>query len=272
MGTRRANGEGSIYYNKTRECWEGQFAYYDQKTDKPRKKKITGASKTEVAKRGREFLKAMKKANEEAGLHKQEGKTVQEWLESWLTDFVADKVKVKTYERYACSINQHINPHIGSISLANLKTEEVQKMLNALLESGGEDSTGLSARTVNSARRTLIGALNKAVDLEMIRRNPALATTPCKTEKVHIEVLTEAESRAIRSAAKAEGPVAHIVVLLALTTGMRIGEIFGLHWDCVDLANGRIVVAKTLVSAIQRVVAVDRKCRQPLFVVLRVGR
>jgi len=248
MGTRRANGEGSIYFNNDRNCWEGQFLYYDAKVEKKKKKKLTGISKTEVSKRGREFLKAIKKANEAFVLNKQEGKSVSEWLETWLKKFVLDKVKVKTYERYCCSVNRHIVPYIGDISLSRLKAEDIQNMLNQLIENGGDDADGLAPRTVNSARRTLIGALRKAVDLEIIQRNPATATTPSKAEKAKIEILTHDESKTVRDVAKLEGEVAYIIVLLALTTGMRIGEIFGLHWTDIDLGKGRLLVDQTLVS------------------------
>ncbi|MEN6414425.1 MAG: site-specific integrase [Veillonellales bacterium] len=248
MGTRRANGEGSIYFNKKRNCWEGQFLYFDTVTETAKKKKLTGASKTEVAKRGKNFIKEMKSKNAAVLLHKKEGQTVSEWLEKWLKTFILDKVKVKTYERYCCSINRHIIPYIGDKYLSQLNTEEIQNMLNHLVESGGEDAEGLSARTVNGARRTLIGALKKAVDLELIQRNPALATVPFKIEKAKVEVLSQEESKALLDAAKMEGEVPYMVILLALTTGMRIGEIFGLHWDGVDLDKSRLLVDRTLVS------------------------
>lgn len=249
MGTRRANGEGSIYYNKIRNCWEGQFQYDDLETGKTKKKKLSGVSKTEVAKRGKAFVKSVKAAYEESIQNQTAGQTVGEWLDYWLETFVQDKVKVKTYERYYCSVHQHIVPYIGKLYLIKLKTEDIQAMLNKIRDNGGSDADGLSPRTVNSARRTLIGALNKAVDLDLIKRNPALATTPCKVEKASITVLTEDERQRVIMAARQEGKVAYVVVLLALTTGMRIGEIFGLHWDKVDLTKGQLMVTQTLVSS-----------------------
>lgn len=248
MGTRRANGEGSIYFNKVRNSWEGQFWYYDESEARRRKKKITGKSKTEVVKLGKKFIQTIEKENEVVRLKQKHGKTVKEWLELWLEKFVLNKVKIKTYERYVCSINCHIVPYIGEITLMELKTETIQNMLNQLIETGGKDYNGLAPRTVNSARRMLIGSLRKAVDLEIINRNPALSTSPFKVAKAQIEVLSYDEIKAVKLAAKKQGEVEYIIVLLALTTGMRIGEIFGLHWCAIDFEKGELMVNQTVVS------------------------
>jgi integrase len=248
MGTRRANGEGSIYFNSSRNSWEGQFRYYDEAEARPRKRKFTGKSKTEVAKLGKDFVKAIEKDNEALRFKKKHGKTVQEWLETWLEKFVLNKVKIKTYERYVCSTKCHIIPYIGNVNLLDLSTETIQNMLNQLIETGGKDADGLAPRTVNSVRRMLIGSLRKAVDLEIIKRNPALSTMVFKTNKPKIEILSYDEIDTVKFVAKNEGEVEYIVILLALTTGMRIGEIFGLHWADIDFDKDRLMVNQTLVS------------------------
>lgn len=248
MATRRTNGEGSIYYNRERNCYDGQFYYDDPITGEHKRKKLTGSSKSAVVKRGREFLAQIQKEREEHLADLAKAAPLADWLNEWLVEYVQPSVRVKTFERYRCSINNHILPHIGQIPLDKLTSEDVQKMLNDLLASGGKDRQGLSPRTVNAARRTLKTALDKAYYLRKIPYNPVKATKACRTDRVQIGVLSRSEAKKLLEVAKSYEQNAYIAILVALSTGMRIGEIFGLVWDNVDLPNQKIYVRQSLVS------------------------
>ncbi len=248
MTTRRGNGEGSIYYHEGRHRYEGQYYYDDPITGERRRKKLLGKSKAVIAKRAKDFLEKMAQERETYLATQAQAGTVGEWLSEWLEQYVRPGVRVKSYERYQCSVTQHIVPYIGNIGIDQLTAEDVQKMLNDLLKSGGELHQGLSPRTVNTARRTLKTALDKAVHLRKIDYNPVEATKACRTEKPQIAVITHEQAQGLLHVAKAEDQTAYIAILLALSTGMRIGEIFGLMWDNVDFSNKRLYVVQTLVS------------------------
>ncbi len=137
MAVRRGNGEGSIYFHEGRNRYEGQYYYEDPITGKRKRKKLLGKSKAIIAKRAKEFLAQMAQEREaHLAAHSAPG-TVGEWLVEWLEQYVRPGVRVKTYERYQCSVTQHILPYIGNIGIDQLTAEDVQKMLNDLLASGG---------------------------------------------------------------------------------------------------------------------------------------
>lgn len=248
MTTRRGNGEGSIYFHEGRNRYEGQYYYEDPVTGNRKRKKLLGKSKAIIAKRAKEFLTQMAQEREEyLAAHSTAG-TVAEWLEEWLEQYVRPGVRVKSYERYQCSVTRHIVPYIGKIGIDQLTAEDVQKMLNDLLASGGELHQGLSPRTVNTARRTLKTALDKAIHLRKIDYNPVEATKACRTEKPQITVVSHDEAQRLLHTAKAEDQSAYMAILLALSTGMRLGEILGLIWENIDFAGKMLYVKQSLVS------------------------
>lgn len=248
MALRRSNGEGTIYFNKKTNTYEGQFYYEDPATGKKKKKKLSGKSMKLVNQRGKEFLEQMKKDRAEILANQSQAGTVQKWLDEWLENYVKPSVRVKTYERYKCSINNHILPYIGSIGLERLKAEDVQNMMNGLLTTGGVYQKALSARTVNTARRTLKSALDKACHLRKIDYNPVDATKASKTEKAEILVLSRSQAKKLLTVSKEHDQTAYMAILLALSTGMRIGEIFGLSWENVNLDAKILYVKQSLVS------------------------
>ena len=248
MSLKRANGDGTIYLNAVRKRYECQFFYEDPFSGEKKKKKLVGKTIKNLENRRKEYMEQIKKERSKVlSLHASQG-TVGEWLSEWLEQYVRPGVRVKSYERYQCSVTQHIVPYIGNIGIDQLTAEDVQKMLNELLASGGELHQGLSPRTVNTARRTLKTALDKAVHLRKIAYNPVEATKACRTEKPQIAVITHEQAQGLLRVAKAEDQTAYMAILLALSTGMRIGEIFGLMWDNVDFSNKRLYVVQTLVS------------------------
>lgn len=248
MTTRRANGEGSIYFHEGRNRYEGQYFYEDPITGERKRKKLIGKSKITIAKRAKEFLAQMKKEREAYLANQTKVETVAEWLNEWLEQYIRPSVRVKTYERYQCSINNHIVPYIGKIAINKLTANDIQKMMNDLLAKGGAYHQGLSARTVNTARRTLKTALDKAYHLRKISYNPAEATKACRTEKSQITVLSHEEAQRLLQVSKIENHSAYMAILLALSTGMRLGEIFGLLWENIDFHEKKLYVKQTLVS------------------------
>lgn len=248
MALRRSNGEGTIYFNKKTQTYEGQFYYEDPYTGEKKKKKLSGKSLKLVNKRGKEFLVQMKQERTEVMANQSKVGTVSDWMNEWLESYIKSSVRVKTYERYRCSINNHILPYIGSIELDKLTAEDIQAMMNEMLMKGGRNGEGLSPRTVNTARRTLKSALDRAYLLRKIDYNPVDATKASRTEKSEIRVLTRSNAKRLLEVAKTHDQTAYIAILLVLSTGMRIGEIFGLLWDNVDFDAKMLYVKQSLVS------------------------
>jgi integrase len=104
---------------------------------------------------------------------------------------------------------------------------------------------GLAARTVIQTHAVLHKALSQAVKLDRIAFNPADTERGVelpRPKRHRVKVLGEHEVAALLNAA--EGTRLHLPVLLAVTTGMRRGEILALSWDDVDLVRGMISVVR----------------------------
>ncbi|MEG6586711.1 tyrosine-type recombinase/integrase [Dendrosporobacter sp. 1207_IL3150] len=265
MPKKRAFGEGTIYENKKRNRWEGQFTYIDPSTGETKRKLLTGKTQKEVSKRGKKFLQD----NEDGLLPNVDKITLGGWLESWLTDYIKPNVRIKSFEKYQSCLNSYIQPRLGHISIAKIKAPDVQKVLNDLLLNGGREGTGLSTSTVRATRRYLSMALDKAIQVGVLSRNVVKATTPPRLVKDEIKPFTEEQANKLIAVAR-EGEyfyfgvkqrkkntpdheyhkaMAYMVVSVALSTGMRLGEVFGLKWSDINFVTKTIYVQRALVSS-----------------------
>jgi integrase len=265
MAKKRAFGEGTIYENTKRQRWEGQFTYKDPATGESKRKLITGKTQKEVSVKGKKFLQSI-----ENGLLPEANKiTVGEWIDRWLNDYVKPTVRIKSFEKYESCLKCYIKPTLGHIAITKLKAPDIQKILNEMLTNGGKNGKGVSTSTVRSTRRYLSMAFNKAMQIGILSKNIVTATVQPKLIKDEIKPLTEKQSDKLLQVAKAgeyvylglkqihkpspsseyHKELAYMAVLLALSTGMRLGEIFGLKWSDIDFAKNIINVQRALVSS-----------------------
>lgn len=136
---KRAFGEGTIYENKKRNRWEGQFTHIDPSTGKTKRKLLTGKTQKEVFQKGKEFQKKI-----ENGLLPNADKiTLWEWLERWLTDYIKPNVRIKSFEKYDGCLSSYIRPKLGHVNIGKICAPDVQRVLNDLLVNGGRNGNGL---------------------------------------------------------------------------------------------------------------------------------
>lgn len=167
-----------------------------------------------------------------------------EYLEKWL-EHAAASVAPRTAERYASIARLHLMPALGHLRLEALKPMHIAAYYTEALKSGRIDGKGgLSAQTVVHHHRVLHEALRQAVRWQLLASNPAEAVDPPKAQKHEMKVLDEKQTRALIEATQS-GEM-RVPVLLAVTTGMRLGELLGLHWRDVDLIQGKVAVTQSL--------------------------
>ena len=246
---KRGHGEGSLTFNETRKQWTARFTYEDHKTGEKKRKKfvgLPGERSGAVLKRGRKWIDDVSKGL----LPDADQITVKEWLEAWLQDYAKQNIRLKSYLKYESSLKQYIYPKFGKQLLMKLKDADLQRHWNTMLENGGRKETGLSPLTVRNTRRYLSMALDQAVKSGYLFRNVAKLTKPPKAVFDEVQVLTEAQAKTLIETAKAAGEVAHIVILVALSSGMRLGEIFGLRWSDID-AKGTIHVQRQFITSVK---------------------
>lgn len=104
---------------------------------------------------------------------------------------------------------------------------------------------GTKPTTLNRDVTALKAALSKAVEWGHLKEHPLASIKPLKTDSAaKVRFLTDEEERRLRSALDSR-PLLRVLVLLALNTGLRRGELFNLRWEDVDLARGFVTVAGT---------------------------
>lgn len=170
--------------------------------------------------------------------------TVAKHLEDWLRDVMAPRLTPHSFERYSDMVRLYIIPHLGAVQLGKLTPPQIQECYAKLLRGGGENGAALTPVTVKGAHVILKAALKHAVRWDRLTRNPAEAVDAPRFDPPEIDALEEAPTMRIMEAAR-DTPL-FMPILLAVTTGMRRGEILALRWKDLDLKAGTLSVRLAL--------------------------
>lgn len=166
---------------------------------------------------------------------------LQRYLQGWLSAQQA-QLKHKTFVRYGEIVKNNIAPFIGQTELDKLTSKQMREYSNSLCEQHADN-------TVIQVFGLLRRALNCAVADGHIPANPTQGI-PLKRRQQTIEPFTEEEQFMLEKYIFMSRNPYYYGVLIALYTGMRIGELLALRWDDVDMKSRTVTVTKT-VSAVR---------------------
>ncbi len=138
--------------------------------------------------------------------------TMKQFLTQWLEDHKSS-IRIRSYERYEEMVRLHIIPVLGRYQLQKL-----------------------------TAHAVLHKALDDAVRLGVLARNVCDAVSPPRRAHFEIQPLSMEQSQQLLTAAKGHNMEALFV--LALTTGMRRGEILALKWQDIDFSHNTLHVRR----------------------------
>lgn len=231
--SRRGHNEGGIR-KRADGRWEASIdlGYQDGK----RKRQFAyGKTRAEAA----EKLRQAQHKRETGQVARNGRLTTGEFLLDWLEKTLPGTVKDSTVRNYSDVLHHYVLPHVSRVPLVKLSPADVQNMLRALEEQG------LSVRTRRLARAVLRRALGLAVKWQMADRNAAaLVDCPRGGNDPLDDALDLGGTLAVLSAAK--GDRLEAFAILALTLGLRRGELLGLRWQDVDFAAGEMRIDHTL--------------------------
>jgi len=230
--SKRGNSEGSIYRRK-----DGRWAAsvdFGQGDGRRRRKAFYGKTRLEVAHK----LQAAQRALTDGLPLPGQRQTTGDFLEVWLRDSVARKVRPKTLQRYQQIVRLHLTPRLGRIPLAKLTPAHVERMMNEAI------ADGASPRSACHHRAVLRTALGVAMKWGILGRNVASLAGPPHVPEREIRPLSRGDARAILEAVRGDRLEALFTVALAL--GLRQGEALGLRWPDVDLDGGTLTVQRSL--------------------------
>ena len=170
-----------------------------------------------------------------------------EWLDFWYQNYVKPQIRPTTQANYEAKIYQHIIPELGKIPLNQLAQKDLQQFYARMKTAGRLIRTeqfgkGLSDSMVRGLHAACRSALEKAVQEELIRTNPAVGCKLPPKRGREMQVLGREELQRFLIQAQAEGY--YELFLLDLCTGLRRGELLALQWDDLDFKTGTLTVNK----------------------------
>lgn len=171
-------------------------------------------------------------------------KTVAGFLELvWLPAKQVD-VDRSTFGQYVWAVRRHIVPALGSLQIAELQAEVLDRWLRRLVAAGSGSGRPLSTTSVRLVRKVLSMACQDAVERGLIPENPVRATEVPRAAPAGRAGWSSEETERFLAAADGHrlGPAFH----LAIVAGLRRGEVLGLRWSDLDERTGRVLVAQQL--------------------------
>ena len=170
----------------------------------------------------------------------------------------ADKkqyVKESTYSAYALLIANHIDPFFGG--KAEFAETDVQDFVLRSLKDG------LSEKTVKDIVVVIKMIQKFAVKKGYMQLRPFDVVYPKNNQKKELAVMSKDHQKKLFDYSKENFSFKNLGLVICLSTGLRIGEVCGIHWSDIDLEEGTIHVQRT----VQRLYRVDEETRYTKIVV-----
>jgi len=229
-------------------------------------------------------LRARLTAVEREGLRKIEPTLFASFSREWLTTYPqAQGLKRSTVKGYTIIVEAHLIPALGTLRLDAIDVQRVERYI------ADKRGSGLAPRTVNRHLNLLRLLFAEALSRSLVRSNPVVSVKRPREPRRRWRILTPADAVRVERAfgeliAEASGDEerawreqARVIFLVMLGTGLRRGELLGLRWSAVHLADpdgAYLRVAETWVSgaadspkseAGERTVALGQKVASELF-------
>ena len=238
--SKRGNGEGSIYQLSDGR-WRAAVSV-GFKLGKPARKVFTAATRGDVQKK---LAKAVR--DKQLGIHPaDERMKFADHLGRWLAEVVKPSVRPKTYSTYELLVRRHVAPMLGIHPIAKLTPSMVRSFLNAKLKEGFSGSTVkhllvLVRSAITSAVKDGIVPQNVALVVKAPTRSENGQESPARRKPVPFN---PEQARAFLDSVK--GDRLEALFTVAVSLGLRQGEILGLKWDDVDLVAAKLNVTGQL--------------------------
>lgn len=225
---RRGHGEGTIYRRQDGR-WTAAITLENH-----RRKTFYGKTRKEVQDKLNVALHEQKQGTIATGPQQ----LLKPYLERWLEQVYKPSVKVSSYNQYRSVVRRHLVPGLGHVPLQKLTPEKVQAFYAQKLEEGK------SPKLIQLIHAVLRQALENAVKWNLVSRNVAKLVSLPRIERYEAQTLTIEQARHLLEVAR--GSRLEAMLLVALNTGMRRGELLALRWSDVDFGNKLIFVHRTV--------------------------
>ena len=170
--------------------------------------------------------------------------TLREYIAHWQEAYDRHQSRPTTYAAHNYVFKNHILPGLGDIPLSELTSEMVGEFLEERRRFGNHrpGSSGLGEETMRHIHRLLQQCLNQAIRDGLLTENPAKAFHYRKSMTVKANIMTPLEMEDYLDAAERLGYLP--MFMLALTAGLRQGELIALKWSDLDIESRTLTIAE----------------------------
>ncbi len=226
-----------------------------------------GTTKKEAEKKLRELISE----HEQSGFSKGGRISLRSWLRQFQELHVeAAGLSPTTIDSYRDAIGNYIVPVLGDVPLEDLTPILIQKWVNRISKASPATGKPLAPKTVANKHQCLKKSLDVAVDMGLLKENPALKATLPKRKKFRCEIYTDEQIQALLRSVR--GTDLELPVELEISIGLRRGELLGLKYSQVDFDKMTLTVAENIVSVTCTAAKVGQNRDQDTHVKHAMGR
>lgn len=221
--------------------WEGRYKNGTKKDGSVRYSSVYGKSYSEV----KEKLRSREQVLYTSFYTPHTDMKFREILQLWMSN---SRIKNKgaTEHKYHFMVKRHIEPELGNIRVSTLKASVINTFLDQKLRDGRLDGNGgLSPSYIKTLSVIINSALRYAASEGLcMPLNASLYKPPIIRKEMHI--LDKKSQKRLEQQLSFDMDGTRLGILLALQTGMRIGEICALSWEDIDLCSKVIHIRHTI--------------------------
>ncbi|MGP0005689.1 MAG: tyrosine-type recombinase/integrase [Acidimicrobiales bacterium] len=256
----RANGEGSLYREKT-----GRWVYAVHMPDGKRRK-VTAPTEAECLRKAQTLqVRAGKPIVTDGTL------TVSDLLDRLLIELEQDDAARNTLKNYRGLADRYLRPSIGGLPAAGLPFATCSDLIRGLRQPNGEP-LGIGSKR---ACKTVLSMAYRRAHLEDPTTGMVLTSKRQlkRSRRATVDdgrIFTPDEIRTLLASPELAASQWRVLFTLLALTGMRIGEALGLQYGDIDLKAGTIRIERNL-SYVDRVAALGDPKSEKGFRTLQVG-
>ena len=245
MAKRRPAGDGLVR-KRADGRWEGRIVVGHKEDGSPIFRSVFAHTQKEVVRKLHNQIETYR----DVELTEESNMTLGEWLDKWLSDYMALTIRESTMDSYRIMTQHYIKPYLGDEKIGSITTADIQKLYNWLRENGRvnehyEKGNALSDSMIRSIHMMLHQAMDAAVRERLIVKNPTEGTVIPKKNYAPKQILTEEQLERFLEVVR-QDPVWSDFFYTELTTGMRLGEICGLKWQDFEEKTGRLHIRRSV--------------------------
>ncbi|MBO5324576.1 MAG: site-specific integrase [Oscillospiraceae bacterium] len=245
MSKRRPAGDGLVR-KRADGRWEGRIVVGHKEDGSPIFRSVFARTQKEVMRKLHNQIETYR----DVELTEESNMTLGEWLDKWLSDYMALTIRESTMDGYKIMTQHYIKPYLGDEKIGSITTADIQKLYNWLRENGRvnehyEKGNALSDSMIRSIHMMLHQAMDAAVRERIIVKNPTEGTVIPKNNYAPKQILTEEQLERFLDVVR-QDPVWSDFFYTELTTGMRLGEICGLKWQDFEEKTGRLHIRRSV--------------------------